>query len=1132
MAEITRHLQGQSPYFAFANTWLENRLAEQGLTTSQLILTEGQNQAADQVSIGNSINSLRFLSSNDWREFVESHSLVEEILQGDPVGTYAAMDFATRDRYRHVVENIAKRSRDPEHMIATKAIRLAKAAWLKNQLNLEDRQSHVGFYLIDDGRPALERAAAMKLSPEILVAKLGRRFPLFFYFASILALTIGVTGLYLNCLDDNWSVLALVLLAVPFLMCAVQLGIGVMLWLTTILVKPRQLPRLDFSAGIPPQHRTMVVVPTLLNSPDGVRDLLDNLEVRYLANRDENLHFALLTDLEDAAQEVMPADAALVGLARAGIEELIQKYTDQRSDIFYLFHRPRRWNAKEGVWMGYERKRGKLMQFNALLRGVRESFAEIVGDTSVLADIRYVITLDTDTQLPREAAHQLVGSIAHILNRPVVDPRRHRVTAGYGVLQPRVGVSLPSSRRSWFVRLFAGDPGLDPYTRVVSDVYQDLFSEGSFIGKGIYDVQAFEQCCGGLPENTILSHDLLEGAYVRSGLLSDVVLFEEFPARYAADVSRRHRWMRGDWQILWWLLPWIPAQTEEGKGIVWAKNAVSALSWWKIFDNLRRSLVPVAMLTLLLGSWLTGDASVGIASSVFFLIVGGMVPLLTTVGEVFSKPTDLPMSMHLRAALSGVGKQLSQYLLLLVFLPYDAFISLDAIVRTLARMFWTKTKLLEWKTSSDANRSARSDLLGAIQSMWIGPAVALLAILLGIFQPANLIFAGPFAALWFFSPLAAWWLSLPQEDIQERLTDEQRIFLRRISRLTWRFFEVFVTEQENWLPPDNIQEHPKRAIASRTSPTNIGMALLANLAAFDFGYCSAGQLLERTRNTLATMARMDKYKGHLYNWYDTRSLKPLPPLYVSTVDSGNLAAYLLVLRTGLLGLPTTPILSPQAFSGLRDTLLVVLDVARKPRRTDDKEAGAAPSVDSLRRLDELETDLKNTPQNLASTAGFLTKLSKSAALIIPEGADDSEWRWWCKAFGRACTDLRDDFLQFAGWATLSPPAEEIWQFGTDEPKKRLAELRAKLAGLDAGPTLAEVAALGDSLCPLLDAILRDLAELPAKSGAGAVAWLGQLRQELAASAQRATARIKDASDLAPMHGFRRHGFHLSLQQNQ
>ena len=693
LAEMTRHLQGQSPYFAFANSWLENRLAEQGLTTAQLILAEGQGQAADQVSIGNSINSLRFLSSNDWREFVENHSLVEQILQGDPAGVYADMDFATRDRYRHAVEEVAKRSPLSEHEVAATAIGLAKESKLQSRepedrtqesaagnhgtgnrtggsrpLNLEnERKSHVGYYLIDRGRVALERSAAMGLSPGIVAAKIGRRFPLFFYLVGILLMTTAATATFLA--FSNWQpeAVTLALLALPFLMCAAHLGVAITQWLALTLVTPRPLPRLDFSKGIPRKHRTMVVVPTMLSNPESVQDLLDDLELRYLANRGKNLHFALLTDLDDAAQEVMATDEELVRLAREGIEHLNKKYESHRPDIFFLCHRARRWNLQERLWIGQERKRGKLMDFNALLRGARDRFVLVIGDTTVLAEVRYVITLDTDTQLPRDAAQQMVGTMVHILNRPVFDAARGRIITGYGILQPRVGVSLPSSRRSWFVRLFGGDPGVDPYTRVVSDVYQDLFGEGSFIGKGIYDVHAFEQCCGDFPDNVILSHDLLESAYVRSALLSDVELFEEYPSRYPADVSRRHRWIRGDWQIAGWLLPMVPGPA--GRHV---KNPISALSWWKIFDNLRRSLVPVAMLALLLGSWLV-EPSLGASATLFVLTMLTAVPFLGGLEELLRKPADLPLLAHVRVTAAALVKQLAQSMFAPRFLALRRF---------------------------------------------------------------------------------------------------------------------------------------------------------------------------------------------------------------------------------------------------------------------------------------------------------------------------------------------------------------------------------------------------------------------------------------------------------------------------
>jgi cellobiose phosphorylase len=1121
LAEMTRHLQGQSPHFAFANSWLAQRLSEQGLTIEQLVLADGQGQAADQVSMGNSISSLRFLSSNDWREFVERHSLVEQILREDPALVYADMDFVTRDRYRHEVEEVAKRSPLSEHDVARKAIQLARTEGRRGPggeatrgRDGDERLSHVGYYLIDRGRPALERSAAMRLSLGIVAARTGRRYPLFFYLCGVLLLTGGVTAAFLAW--SSWweaDAIALCLLAIPLLMCAAHLGVGLVNWLAILGVKPRPLPRLDFSAGIPPEHRTMVVVPTMLSNPDAIADLLEGLEVRYLANRDNNLHFALLTDLADATQEVMPGDEELVRLVREGVEHLNRKYENHRADIFYLVHRPRRWNAQEGVWMGYERKRGKLAELNALLRGAGDRFALVVGDTTVLPEVRYVITLDTDTQLPRDSAREMVGAMAHVLNRPVFDPERRRVVAGYGILQPRVGVSLPSARRSWFVRLFAGDAGIDPYTRVVSDVYQDLFGEGSFIGKGIYDVDAFMQCCDSFPENAILSHDLLESVHARSALLSDVELYEEYPSRYPTDVSRRHRWMRGDWQIAWWLLPWVPGLAGHR-----VKNPITVLSWWKIFDNLRRSLVPVAMLALLLISWLPGGPPLGATAIIFVLAVVGAVPLLAVLGDLVRKPADLPLLTHLSVTTDALVKQLAQFLFTIVFLPYEAYISLDAIVRTLVRVLWTKKNLLEWKTSSDANSRASANLAGFFRTMWVGPAIsATMTVFLILYGPALFPAAAPLLGLWLVSSVVAWWLSRSLAAPPVRLSGGQQIFLGKLSRRTWRYFEVFVTAEENWLPPDNVQERPARGVASRTSPTNIGMALLANLAAYDFGYCSAERLLERTQKTFGTLTRMERHRGHFYNWYDTHSLKPLPPLYVSTVDSGNLVGTLLVLCGGFLELVETKVLRPRIFGGLRDTARILLDVARGLRRTPELSCTPLVPADVLRKIERLEADLENQPGTLSAAATFLRLLAIAAAEITAAAGADEELLWWASAFERSCVEHRDELRNIAAWAELPPLPGAAWRPGSPAQLQRLGELRELLARLDAVPSLREVAALQQSLLPSLDPILEELGgptDAARNDRVGATDWLGQLRRAIADSSHRAAARIKDLEQVA------------------
>ncbi|HXA15069.1 MAG TPA: hypothetical protein VNW23_08075, partial [Opitutaceae bacterium] len=716
VAEFCQRLSRQSPVLHLARNWLEQRLVEHGLSIEQLVHLESQNQAADQVSVSHSIASLRFLSAMDWKEFVETLSLVEETLRFDPAGVYREMDFSTRDRYRHSVEAISRHSQLSEVEVAQKAVQLAEEG--VRQKGRKDRAAHAGFYLIDRGQPMLERAVKVRWPWGRIIERSIHRFPLTFYAGGIGVLTLLATFGFrrqAQALDvQGWK---LVFFTLVFLLCASQLAVALMNWLSTLLVKPRLLPRLDYSSGIAADCRTMVVVPTMLTSPEGVDRLIETLEIHHLSNRDPHLHFALLTDFHDAPEEVLPGDQALLQRARAGVGMLNQKYPSGKHVLFFLFHRPRRWNAGEGLWMGYERKRGKLAEFNSLLRGgSRECFSTIVGDTAVLPSIKYVITLDTDTQLPRDAARQLVGTMAHLLNRPEFDSVHGIINEGYGILQPRVGVSLPSARRSWFVRLFAGDAGIDPYTRVVSDVYQDLFKEGSFIGKGIYDVDAFERALHGrFPENTVLSHDLLESCHARSALVSDVELYEEYPSRYNVDSNRRHRWIRGDWQITQWLLPRVP-----GSDVRRMANPLSRLSQWKIFDNLRRSLVPVALLLLLLGNWLFLP-ELGGRGSLLVISIITLPGLLSALVSVFRKPADLPWAMHLRGVAESGGRQLGQIFLTLAFLPYDAFISLDAIGRTLLRLLVTHKRLLEWQTSSDSEQTARIDLAGFYATMWIAP---------------------------------------------------------------------------------------------------------------------------------------------------------------------------------------------------------------------------------------------------------------------------------------------------------------------------------------------------------------------------------------------------------------------------
>ena len=994
VSELARLLQGQSSALALPLNWVDQRLSETGQTIEQMIQAEAQRQAADQLSISNTIGSLRFLSAMDWREFVETMSVVDQTLREDPIGTYGQMDFATRDRYRHVVERIAKCCGLPEPEIARRAVQLARDVTTANGVG---RAAHVGFYLIGKGLQQLEQNAQAKISTSESIRQLVGRFPLFFYLSPVFVITLALTAAAVEAArGSGLSNAALALVGAVSALCVSQFAVALTNWLVTMFARPHKLPRMDFSHGIPPESRTLVVVPTLLVNLENVEHLLEGLEIRFLANQDENLHFGLLTDFRDSDVETSPEDESLLQAAEKGIDELNAKYLGENSDRFFLFHRPRRWNPRERKWMGYERKRGKLSDLNALLRGNSgDRFSRIVGDTDILTTIQFVITLDTDTQLPRESAWQCVASMSHPLNRAEYDERKQRVVEGYGILQPRVSVSLPSAGLTQYARLFGCEAGIDPYTRAISDVYQDLFGEGSFIGKGIYDVDAFEQSLDKrFPENRILSHDLLEGCYARAGLLSDVQLYEEYPSSYLLDRSRMRRWIRGDWQIARWLLPRVPGLNGA------QKNPLTGLSRWKIFDNLRRSLVPPGLtllmalgLTILKPHWLW-------ILSVFGIIF--IPPIISAIPELLRRSEDVPLSQHLSSVAHALVRRLAQAAFILMCLPYEGISNLGTILRTWGRMWITRRRLLEWEASNQAANNLVS-LAGTCRAMWFNPVfAAALTTNLAASTPTAFNWAAPLFYVWFTAPAIVWRISLPFGRRKPSLTADQTIFLRKISRKTWSFFETFVTPEDNWLPPDNYQEQPVAVVAHRTSPTNIGLSLLANLSAYDFGYISVAQLIERTRNTFHTMEQLERSRGHFFNWYDTRSLRPLTPIFISTVDSGNLAGHLLTMRPGLLAIPDDRIVDARLFAGLSDTVEVLIGYL----------GGAVPS-----ELAQFRTDLsaveESPPATLSEARRTLDSLEASireTVTAFDNVVTDAQTLWWANALKGRCRDALDDLI--------------------------------------------------------------------------------------------------------------------------
>jgi cyclic beta-1,2-glucan synthetase len=891
---------------------LVERLNQPQETLDDYLRQEQQRLAANQVSIGNLITSMRLVSALDWSQFFERVSPVERILRGDPAGVYAAMDFATRDEYRHAVEHLAKRAGHEETHVASAALDAALRAQRGN--SSEWRHWHVGYFLIDKGRIDLERELGYHPTIGERLLRAARRHPNRLYLGGIALLsTIAVVALAAAVLSLGGSRAAAFVLATLAILPASELAVGLVNFLVTASIRPQILPKLDFAQQIPPDHQTLVVMPTMLTSEQGVQLLLERLEIQYLANPESGLSFALLTDFSDAPQAEMPEDATLLKLAQAGIDAFNQRYPADGAARFYLLHRRRQWNPDGNIWMGWERKRGKLFELNRLLRGATDT-SYLVDDEvrSQLMDVRYVITLDADTRLPHAAARKLAGTLAHPLNRPHFDPRVRRVTSGYGVLQPRVSVSLASASRSLYARIFSNGGGLDPYCTAVSDVYQDLFGEANFTGKGIYDVDAFAAAVAdAFPPNHILSHDLIEGCFARVGAVTDVELFDEYPTRFDADLRRQHRWVRGDWQLLPWLLPTVPIVN--GTRL----NPLSLVSRWKVFDNLRRSIAPVTFALFWIAGWLLLPAAAWLPT-IFATIVLVSPFLLHSLSVVLHWPTADTWRQHIGELSAALGRTLMQCVLSLAFLPARAMSNADAIARTLYRLFVSRRRLLEWETADATERRLKVRRWWTLVEMaWIPLASAGLAMAL---SPAVRPWAAPILSIWLLSPWIAYYLSKPTTKATEALSVEDRAALRRIARRTWSFFETFVGTDDHWLPPDNYQEFPQPRIAHRITPTNEGMFVLSAIAARDFGFICLVDLAALLERNIDNWESLDRYRGHPFNWYDTTTRTPLVPRYVSTADSGNLAASFLAAQQGLIDVLDGPLISPELAQGVADSV--------------------------------------------------------------------------------------------------------------------------------------------------------------------------------------------------------------------
>lgn len=998
------------------------------------------------------IRSLWALQGLSWREFVEAGSAAEELLRKDPAGVYPRMDFETRDYYRRALEKLTRRTRRSEAEIGAALLEYARRA-LDSGAE-DERKTHIGYYLIGPGALNFRRHLVRRSKLTCWLTDLPERWPSLFYSSGFVVLMALIVAGFAQVAGSipGWMIL---LLLVP----ASQAALEIINAAVSRLLDPRWLPSMDFSAGIPDECRTLVVVPTLLFSAKNAAKLVEDLEIRYLANRDPNLFFALITDFPDADRRETPEDSVLHDCIE-GIERLNARYGQNGSGPFYLFHRARTWNPREGKWMGYERKRGKLNDLNRLLLGEGNWFETISGDLSRLVAVGYVITLDTDTQLPRDTAFKMTGAMAHPLNQPRLDPAKKIVTDGYALLRPRVAVSMESAGRSRLAQIFSGQAGFDPYATSVSDIYQDLHGQASFTGKGIYDVKAFHAAVGDrFPENAILSHDLIEGEHARTALLTGVELVEDHPASYTAFCKRKHRWVRGDWQLLPWLLPRVP----DASGTPTRPNPLPLLSRWKIFDNLRRSLCEINLLLLLLAGWAIVPHTERFTLAVLLLLA------LPAYADILFSFAKIPDRHLLPSFLRDIGHRLLRkhrdILLVLALIPHQAMLNLDAIGRTLVRLLFTKRRLLEWESMAQSEAGAAMGL-GAIDLyLWIASLVWLPFIF--AFGRLNVGIA-LVCALWITAPLIARWLNEPLPG-PPALGDSDRPFLRDLALRTWRFFADHAVEENNWLIPDNVQEDPPM-VAHSISPTNLGLLLTANLAAHDFGYLNLDQISNALRRIYRTMEKMPRYRGHFFNWYDTRTLLPLAPRYVSAVDSGNLAASVCTVRQGCLTLLSQPVLHAGILAGLSD----------HARRLRDQLPYAARTHSLMRLLGKLLDHLQCEPADLffwesvlSDARGMVERVREAMVAVHAhlrrhgEQSQSDQLRYWECLLSERMNSALAELYRLAPW--LEPELETELRVNM-----RDTSLAALFAELSPVPVLSKLPESYDRICQALNARLESL----------------------------------------------------------
>ncbi len=991
--------------------WFKYRFKQLDLSIDDAIRTDAQRQSRLQVSIQNAVVTLRESSETNWSDFVEECSIVDQILRLDPYGAYPKMDFETRDRYRRVVERLSRYSNHSETDVAEQALILAEDQGRLNENSDEDLDSlfnrsaikeHIGYFLVGEGYRKFFRDLGYRMPVRERFQKRFEQKPKW-YISTIIIHTI-VLMIILWYLTDAFSESTFIATSVLLvsLFPALDLSVSAVNRFFAFLLPPRKLNKMDFRDSIPDSSRTLVVVPTMFSSADDVRDQLNRLEIRSLANPHPGLQFALLSDFQDSTSETEPEDQEILNAATQAIADLNKKYSSAYGDKFFVLHRNRLWNESEGVWMGWERKRGKLEEFNMLLSDPdsKTTYSFIAGDfeESIQREkVKYVITLDSDTKLPPDSAINLIRTISHPLNRAFYNREKKRVTSGYAIIQPRISIPPSTARKTWFSRIFSGNVGLDPYSTAVSDIYQDLTGEAVFTGKGIYDVRAFHEIMSNqFPENRILSHDLIESTYLRTGLASEIELYDDYPLTYASYSKRNHRWTRGDWQIASWLFKYVP--TQQGK----ERNRINILSKWKVFDNLRRSLNPFFLTLFFVSGWffLPGPSWLWTLFAFGILAFPIYVSLST---DIINRPARVRWRLYMEKVRANLRINTVQALFVVIILPHQAVIQLDAIFRTLYRLNVSKRNLLEWTTASQTESSSPNSFPAYLRMMII-PIVLGVSILAGalLINPGYLWIMVPFFVFWTGAPFYVWYVSLPIKRSQAKVDESDYLLLREYSRRTWFFFERWVTEKQSWLPPDNFQVDPPLPPADRTSPTNMGLALVANIAAYNRGFITYSELLDRTENTLLSLEKLERYKGHFYNWYQTKMGEVLNPRYISTVDSGNLAAGLIVAKEGIKAAAKIQPLNSEFWEGLKDTVRTVKNIFSK---LEDECPGDDPCFGDIKLnttaiLEKVNRSKKSGFELLKEIKEDATRLSAVDLMPLGSHYDDQymqDLRYWVES---------------------------------------------------------------------------------------------------------------------------------------